>query len=154
MKKFSLITENNTNNKFYKATAEIELLVNAENEGEAGYLSDSILGGIKEQIDFRISNIEETSSDEAKKLMENMAISSSNWEPRKDNLVKTFEFNSLKESIKFINHVAEIAEMTNKHPQIESDFKKVTVTIKGASESDNRIAKKIDTLVNIYHNSK
>ncbi len=32
---------------------------NTENEGEAGYISDSILGSIEEQSDYTILNIEE-----------------------------------------------------------------------------------------------
>lgn len=149
MKKFSLLTENNNTNKYYKVTADLELLVDAENEGEAGYLSDSILGGIKEQLDFRISNIEEISSDEFKKLTENK-MTPSTWKSKKNRLVKTFEFESFRESMKFINHVAEFAEMTKYHPEIESRVNKVTITVPGDSEKDARIARKIDSLVNIY----
>lgn len=59
MKKFTKILENQNNEKFYEVSVELKLLVKAENEGEAGYLSDSILGSIEEQSDYTILNIEE-----------------------------------------------------------------------------------------------
>ncbi len=61
MRKFTQITEELENKKFFQAKAEITLEVEAENEGEAGYLFDSILGGIKEQVDYNLANIEEVS---------------------------------------------------------------------------------------------
>jgi len=60
MKKFTKLLEEVENSKFYKIKAEIELLISASSEGEAGYLGDSILGGIKEQYTYNIINIEET----------------------------------------------------------------------------------------------
>jgi hypothetical protein len=63
MKKFTKVLESQDNEKYFEVSVEVKLLVKAENEGEAGYLSDSIIGGIKEQIDFTISNIEEVSKD-------------------------------------------------------------------------------------------
>lgn len=59
MKKFSKILESNGVRK-YKVNANLELIIEAEDEGEAGYLTDSILGGIKEQFSYNIINIEET----------------------------------------------------------------------------------------------
>jgi hypothetical protein len=59
MKKFTKILENQNNEKFYEVSVELKLLIKAENEGEAGYLSDSILGSIEEQSDYAILNIEE-----------------------------------------------------------------------------------------------
>lgn len=61
MRKFTQIKEELDNKKFFQAKAEITLQVEAENEGEAGYLFDSILGGIAEQTDFNLANIEEIS---------------------------------------------------------------------------------------------
>jgi len=46
--------------KNYKIEANLELIVEAENEGEAGYIADSVLGGIEEQFSYNIINIEET----------------------------------------------------------------------------------------------
>ena len=59
MKKFTKILENQNNERFYEVSVELKLLIKAENEGEAGYLSDSILGSIEEQSDYTILNIEE-----------------------------------------------------------------------------------------------
>lgn len=60
MRKFTKILEKIENGKFYKTSANIEIIVESENEGEAGYLSDSILSSIKELYDYTILNIEET----------------------------------------------------------------------------------------------
>lgn len=59
MKKFSKILESNGVRK-YKVNANLELIIEAEDEGEAGYLADSILVGIKEQFSYNVINIEET----------------------------------------------------------------------------------------------
>ncbi len=59
MKKFSKILES-LQLKNYKIEANLELIVEAENEGEAGYIADSVLGGIEEQFSYNIINIEET----------------------------------------------------------------------------------------------
>ncbi len=59
MRKFTKILENQNNEKFYEVSVELKLLIKAENEGEAGYISDSILGSIEEQSDYTILNIEE-----------------------------------------------------------------------------------------------
>jgi hypothetical protein len=63
MKKFSKITEN-IDKKYYKVIAKVELLIPAENEGEAGYLADSILGGIGEMSEYIIDNISQTENPE------------------------------------------------------------------------------------------
>lgn len=60
MRKFTKIIEKLENGKFYKTSANIEIIVEAENKGESGYLSDSILSSIKELYDYTILNIEET----------------------------------------------------------------------------------------------
>lgn len=65
MKKFTKVLENQSNEKFYEISVELKLLIKAENEGEAGYLADSILGGIEEQSDYSIINIEEKSKEDS-----------------------------------------------------------------------------------------
>ena len=60
MKKFTKILEGLNDRRFFKIEANIELIVEADNEGEAGYISDSILGGIEEQFTYTIINIDET----------------------------------------------------------------------------------------------
>lgn len=59
MKKFTKIREEVESKKFFQAKAEITLQVSAENEGEAGYLFDRVLGAIQEQVNFTIQDIEE-----------------------------------------------------------------------------------------------
>ena len=60
MKKFSKIIENINSEGTYIVKTELDLLIKADNEGEAGYLADSILGSIEEQYSYSILNIEET----------------------------------------------------------------------------------------------
>jgi len=60
MKKFSKILEENSNEKYYKIYAQIELVISAENEGEAGYLADSILASVDNSYNYNIQLIEET----------------------------------------------------------------------------------------------
>jgi hypothetical protein len=60
MKKFTKILEEVEGEKFYKVDAQIELLIPAANEGEAGYLSDSILSSIEYGSNYTIDNIDET----------------------------------------------------------------------------------------------
>jgi len=60
MKKFSKVLESLNSRKFYKIEANIELIVEADNEGEAGHLGDSILGSIEDQFTYTIINVDET----------------------------------------------------------------------------------------------
>jgi len=60
MEKFSKIVENIENGGYYKINATIELIIKAENSGEAGYLSDSIIGSIEKCSNYTIDLIEET----------------------------------------------------------------------------------------------
>lgn len=60
MKKFSKILEDNSNQKYYKVFAKIELIIPADNEGEAGDLSDSILSSVENSYDYTIQLIDTT----------------------------------------------------------------------------------------------
>ena len=60
MKKFTKILEEVENERFYKVTAQVELIIPAENEGEAGYLADSILASIEYGSEYIIDNIDQT----------------------------------------------------------------------------------------------
>lgn len=64
MKRFSKITEEIENTKYFKIKATIELIVKAENDGEAGYTADSVLNGIEETYTYSIITIEETTNDD------------------------------------------------------------------------------------------
>ncbi len=61
MKKFSQILESNSERK-YKVKAEIELIIKAENDGEAAYLADTSLSKISGIDKYNISNLEEISN--------------------------------------------------------------------------------------------
>jgi hypothetical protein len=60
MKKFTKILEEVENERFYKVDAQVELIIPAENEGEAGYLADSILASIEYSSEYIIDNIDMT----------------------------------------------------------------------------------------------
>lgn len=60
MKKFTKILEEVENERFYKVDAQVELIIPAENEGEAGYLADSILASIEYGSEYVIDNIDIT----------------------------------------------------------------------------------------------
>ena len=60
MKKFTKILEEVESERFYKVTAQVELIIPAENEGEAGYMSDSILASIEYGSNYTIYLIDET----------------------------------------------------------------------------------------------
>ena len=60
MKKFTKIVENLENENFYKVEAEVVLIIEAENEGEVGYVADSILASVEDSSNYTINNIEQT----------------------------------------------------------------------------------------------
>ena len=66
MKKFSKIFEDYISKKFYKATCEVELIIEADSEGDAGHIVDSDLGGLEYLSDFKIQELTEISKDEFK----------------------------------------------------------------------------------------
>jgi hypothetical protein len=66
MKKFSKILENQKSERYYKVSAQIELLVIAANEGEASYLGDSILSSVTNKSEYIINNLEEITEEEFK----------------------------------------------------------------------------------------
>jgi hypothetical protein len=73
MKKFSLIVENQTK-RYYKIKSELELIIPASNQGEAGYLADSTLSSIKGQSAYNITLIDETSKEDYENLIESYGI--------------------------------------------------------------------------------
>ena len=60
MKKFTKVLEEIENGRFFKVNAQVELIIPADNEGEAGYLSDSILSSIEYGSNYQIDNIDAT----------------------------------------------------------------------------------------------
>jgi len=76
------------------------------------------------------------------------------WEAKDDKLIhKTFKFKTFRESIDFVNRVANLAEDEGHHPDILIRYNRVTFeltthAIKGLSENDFIMASKIDLLHN------
>jgi 4a-hydroxytetrahydrobiopterin dehydratase len=147
MKKFSKIIE--SFNKKFKVDAKITLLLKTENEGEAGYLADNILGSVESQEEFIIENIEEVHT--LDKKFESSEIHS--WLEIGGYLQRDFIFNSFKESIDFINKVSIISESEEHHPEIKITLNKVNLKLKTHDQNkitdrDHKLAKLIDDIKN------
>jgi 4a-hydroxytetrahydrobiopterin dehydratase len=74
------------------------------------------------------------------------------WDLENNSIVRVLEFDDFMEGIDFVNAVAEIAEESGHHPDI--DIRWCTITLRltthdvgGLTESDLEVAKKVDTLV-------
>ena len=59
MKKFTIITENIKKDRF-KVNVNVNLIIETEDEGEAGYIADSIISTIDNLKDYQILNIDQT----------------------------------------------------------------------------------------------
>jgi len=70
VRKFTKILEQAESGKLFKVDAQVQLIVPAENEGEAGYLSDSILSSLEYGSNYQLMNIDETDE----RLDENMEL--------------------------------------------------------------------------------
>lgn len=64
MKKFSQVSENIKEEKYYLIEAKVQIRVKATNSGEAGYLADSILSSISQQKTYSIESLSEISKEE------------------------------------------------------------------------------------------
>ena len=75
-----------------------------------------------------------------------------NWKVQNDHhLEKEFTFKNFRDALKFTNHIGELAESQNHHPDIHLAWGKVRVTIwthkiDGLTEADFVMAAKIDQL--------
>jgi len=152
MKRFTKIYEKQSSQRFYEISSELNLAVKADSEGEAGYQADSILGGIKEQINFVIKDIKEIQKEEYDKLFE--SIESPSWIEKEGYLQRTFEFDSFMQSIEFVNKIAKLSEENDHHPKIAINFNQVKLLFKtnkenAITEIDHQMAKKSDDLYNI-----
>jgi hypothetical protein len=76
MKKFTKVLEDIDNSRYYEVSGDIKLFIKASNEGEAGYMSDSILGSVENQVDFSIALIEEIPKEEYQKYFDSYGYSS------------------------------------------------------------------------------
>lgn len=82
---------------------------------------------------------------EAKELLKKVP----NWELRGKKIERNFEFTDFKESMQFVNKVADIAEEQGHHPDFHIHYNKVTLelwthSMNGLSENDFVMAAKIN----------
>ncbi len=94
-------------------------------------------------------NIEPIKLGEAKYYLENVT----DWAIQGNKITKRFNFKNFKETIKFVDKVAKIAEQENHHPYMEVAYNFVIInlttrSIQGLSENDFILAAKIDTIKN------
>ena len=71
------------------------------------------------------------------------------WELSGDAIRRRYAFQSFKESLAFVNRVAELAERADHHPDILIEYSKVTLTLSthdaaGLTEVDFALARSID----------
>jgi hypothetical protein len=96
MKKFTKIVENIEESKYFKIKSEIEMVVKSNNEGEAAYISDSILSSIKGQSGYNIKSIEEVNQMEIDESVDPFGRPIIHREPeeemsQRDIILKTWE---------------------------------------------------------------
>ena len=74
------------------------------------------------------------------------------WEEKNYKLTRTFLFRDFKESMSFINKVAELAEKVNHHPDIFISYNKVSLMLSThdagdkVTDKDRSLAENIDKL--------
>ena len=76
-------------------------------------------------------------------------VSLTDWDLAGDAIRRRYKFASFKESIAFVNRVAELAERADHHPDILIEYDKVTLTLSshdagGLTERDFALARSID----------
>lgn len=140
MRLFSRINENSKME--FQIITNLRLRVMSENEGEAGYLADSILSSISEMEDYEILNISKIDP-----IME----SSTEWIEIGGYLQKSFEFNNFIESIQFVNKISELSEREGHHPNIQINLNIVTLKLRThddgkITEKDRQLSQKIDNI--------
>lgn len=150
MKKFSKVVESNVQMNKFLIDCNLKLLIEAENEGEAGYKADWVLGGIQEGLEFEVINIEKTDEEF---LSENINYDFS-WSEIGGYLQKSFEFSNFKESIIFVQKISQVCEELNHHPIIIINFNKVRIKSKthdtnSITDLDHKLCRKIDLIFNI-----
>ena len=73
------------------------------------------------------------------------------WEIKDGHVFRQFKFKNFRESISFVNKVAEIAEAEGHHPDMAIHYNKVTIelwthAVNGLSENDFIVAAKINKI--------
>lgn len=89
-------------------------------------------------------------------LVEELKKNNSNWVNKHLECIKSeFIFKDFKDSIKFVNEIAEVAENMNHHPNIKINFNKVKLKVFTHSENaitnlDTKLAFLIDDIYKKY----
>ena len=83
MKKFSKILES-TGTKSYKVSAQLDMIIKAENDGEAGYVADSTLSKLEGVDKYHITNLEELLNIEESLVIESKSKIKSELEDNND----------------------------------------------------------------------
>jgi 4a-hydroxytetrahydrobiopterin dehydratase len=83
--------------------------------------------------------------------IENALPSVPEWKKKGDEISRTFQFKDFVAAMKFVNSVAELAEKTQHHPDIDIRWNKVTLALSthdagGLTEKDFKLAKEFDRL--------
>lgn len=83
--------------------------------------------------------------------IENALPSVPEWKKTGDEISRTFQFKDFVAAMKFVNSVAELAEKTQHHPDIDIRWNKVTLALSthdagGLTEKDFKLAKEFDRL--------
>ena len=60
MKKFTKIVEEVSDKKHFKVSAEVDLIIPADNQGEASYKADRIITGMDNLSEYVINKVDET----------------------------------------------------------------------------------------------
>jgi hypothetical protein len=83
MKKFSKILES-SGTKSYKVSAQLDMIIEAENDGEAGYVADSTISKLEGVDKYHITNLEELSNIEESLVIESKSKIKSELEDKND----------------------------------------------------------------------
>jgi hypothetical protein len=83
MKKFSKILES-SGTKSYKVSAQLDMIIEAENDGEAGYVADSTISKLEGVDKYHITNLEELSNIEESLVIESKSKIKSELEDNND----------------------------------------------------------------------
>jgi 4a-hydroxytetrahydrobiopterin dehydratase len=84
-------------------------------------------------------------------VKKNLNLLNGDWNYLNGALVQKYTFKTFKDSLTFVNKIANLAEQEGHHPDIEINYNKVTLSlithaIKGLSENDFILAAKADLI--------
>lgn len=92
--------------------------------------------------------MEKLSDEQIEEALEDLA----GWEYDGEVITKTYPLGSFREAIEFVNDIADVAEESNHHPDLEIYFDEVVVSFRTHSEdavttNDVEMAKEVESLV-------